>query len=198
MVNISNRKVLTQNLYNGERILREFKSEYPYIKSNTRYNVLIDKHRDNEKFAGILPMLRAQSQISGLTVMQIRNIYNSSREKINTLKNVVKYTKVANCQEQTFLIHDKCKNAGIPAINVRLNFEQKNGFDTTKNHAFTVIGMKKNADVSDPKTWGKNAVIIDAWSNMVKRVHEGIDIIKETFRFDPNTENCVFSKHRDL
>lgn len=195
MVNVSNRRVLTQNLYNGEKVLKEFKSEYPYIKSNTKYNTIIDRHKDDERYADILPRLRGQSQLSGLVVYQIRSSYQSQPNKINYLKQAVKFSKVANCQECAFLIHDKLEKAGIPSQNIRLNFEQKNGFDTTKNHAFTVIGMNKNADVSNPKTWGKNAVIIDAWSNMVTRVREGIDFIKQTFKFDPEKENCVFSKH---
>jgi hypothetical protein len=197
MVNVSNRRVLTQNLYNGEKVLKEFKSEFPYIKSNTKYNTIIERHKDDERYAGIIPLLRGQSQLSGLVVYQMRNSYNAQKNKLGYLKQAVKFLKVANCQECAFLIHDKLDKAGIPSQNIRVNFEQKNGFDTTKNHAFTVIGMDKKADFSNPKTWGKNAVIIDGWSNMVTRVREGIDFIKQTFKFDPEKENCVFSKHNN-
>jgi hypothetical protein len=196
--NISNRRILTQNLYKGEKILKEFKGEFPYLKSNTKYNVIIDRHKDDSKYESLLPLLRGQSQLSGLVMFQIRNAYNATPKKLDYLKQAVKYTKVANCQECAFLVHDKLEKAGIPSQNVRLNFEQKNGFDTAKNHAFTVIGMKEDADIANPHTWGKDAVIIDGWSNMVKRVQDGLEYIKQLFRFNPETENCVFSQHRDL
>lgn len=51
----------------------------------------------------------------------------------------------------------------------RLNslIEQKNGvtiFPTIEAHAFVVIGRDLKSDPSQPHTWGKSAVICDAWS----------------------------------
>ena len=79
-----------------------------------------------------------------------------------------------------------------------MNFVAKNGEEIHKNHAFTVIGLKQNADITKPNTWGKDAVIVDAWTKTVKRANEGIEYIKEIFKYNPEKEECVFSLYRNI
>lgn len=194
---IQNRKIITQNLYNGERILKEFKSDFPYIKSNTRYNISINRHKDDSRYSDLIPRLRGQSQFNGLVTFEMRCGYENSNKKSEYLNKAVKQTKIAGCQECSFLIHERCKKAGIPSQNIRMEVVQSNGFDTDRNHAFTLIGFNKDADLSNPKTWGKNAVIIDGWANIVTKAQEGIEYLKQLFSVDPNKEKCIFERHRN-
>ncbi len=34
-----------------------------------------------------------------------------------------------------------------------------------QSHAFVIFGRLRNSDLTDPKTWGKNAVVCDPWAN---------------------------------
>jgi hypothetical protein len=43
----------------------------------------------------------------------------------------------------------------------------------------------------------ENAVIVDAWTNTVKRARDGIKYIKEFFNFNPEKEDCIYSYHRN-
>ena len=197
-VNSTNRRILTQNLYKGEAVLKEFKAEYPYINSNIKYNNIIDRHKNDEKYWALLPILRGKSVLSGFKIAEMRRMYEESRNKSYFLSKAVKATNTAGCQECSILMYNKFSNKGIPAQNVRFAIEQKNGFDTDRNHAFTVIGLDKDAKLSNPKTWGKNAVIVDGWANIVKRAKDGIEYFKEMFKFDPEKEVCVFGEHRNI
>ena len=197
-LNINNRRILTQNMYKAEAVLREFKTEYPYLNSNIKYNAKISEHCDKEKFAHILPILRGNSMMSGFKILEMRRMYEESKNKIYFLSKAVKATKTAGCQECSILMHNKLSERGIPAQNVRFAIEQKNGFDTDRNHAFTVIGLSEGAKLEEPKTWGKNAVIIDGWANIVKRATDGIEYFKDMFKYNPEKEVCKFSEHRNI
>lgn len=192
------RRIITGNLYNGEKALRNFRAQFPLVLSNTRYNCLIERHKTNKDYAELIPALKGKSILAGLVMSGIRNTYNQAKDKINYLKAAVKNQKTANCQEQAFLIHNELKEMGIPSQNVRINFVQKDSEQIHKNHAFTVIGLDKDADIQRPHTWGKNAVIVDAWANTVKRAQEGIEYLKEIFKYNPEKEDCVFSYHRNI
>lgn len=197
MKSMLNRRIVTQNLYKGESVLRDFNTQYPYLKSNTKYNHLIDLHKNNEQYAKLIPIIKGKSILAGFVLNQIRNTYKQTTDKITYLKNAVKHQKTANCQECAFLVHNKLSEQGILAQNVRMNFVTKGTDKIPKNHAFTVIGLDKEADITRPNTWGKNAVIVDAWTNTVKRARDGIKYIKEFFNFNPEKEDCIYSYHRN-
>lgn len=197
MSTISKRKIVTQNIYNGEKALRRFNSEFPYVCSNTQYNTIIERHKDDSRYEKLLPIIKGKSCLAGLKLDGIRATYKQTPDKINYLKKAVKFQKVANCQERSFLIHNELEQMGIKSQNIRLNFVPKNDKKISKNHAFTVIGLDNNAEINNPHTWGKNAVIVDAWANMVKRAAEGIEYIKTILKFNPEIENCEFSIHRN-
>ena len=136
--------------------------------------------------------------MSGFKILEMRRMYEESKNKIYFLSKAVKATKTAGCQECSILMHNKLSERGIPAQNVRFAIEQKNGFDTDRNHAFTVIGLSEGAKLEEPKTWGKNAVIIDGWANIVKRATDGIEYFKDMFKYNPEKEVCKFSEHRNI
>lgn len=198
MNGVRNRKIITQNLYAGEKALRSFKSEFPVLNSNTHYNLLIERHKNNEQYSELIPKLKGKSILAGLKMNCIRSSYNSASDKTDYLKKAIKFQKVANCQERAFLVHNELNSMGIQSQNIRLNFIPKDGQDINKNHAFTVIGMAENADPAKPKTWGKNAVIVDAWANIVKRASDGLEYLKGLFKYNPEVETCELSAHRNI
>ena len=198
MNGVQNRRIITQNLYAGEKVLKCFNSDFQNLQSNTRYNLLIENHKNDLKYSDLLPKLKGKSILAGLKMNGIRVSYNNAPNKINYLKKAVKFQKVANCQERAFLVHNELNNMGIQSQNIRLNFIPKDGQDINKNHAFTVIGMAENADPAKPKTWGENAVIVDAWANIVKRASDGLEYLKGLFKYNPEVETYELSAHRNI
>lgn len=129
-------------------------------------------------------------------------------EFIKITKELTPLLHTGNCAEQAILaavyLHEK-KNidnfAMVAAIEVtnRKEFEEhpiKHGYNAN-NHVFVVIGLANNADLNKPETWGKDAVIVDPWSNTVApalnnddNTQNGICKIKKLplFRSDENIE----------
>ena len=127
MNGVRNRKIITQNLYAGEKALRSFKSEFPVLNSNTHYNLLIERHKNNEQYSELIPKLKGKSILAGLKMNCIRSSYNSASDKTDYLKKAIKFQKVANCQERAFLVHNELNSMGIQSQNIRLNFVPKDG-----------------------------------------------------------------------
>lgn len=167
---------LKNNLRQGESVLREFKKDFPYIKSFTLWQHRLDhfKKDDDDKLEECqFVALRYADEIDDLRLyMNLIDSFNNDREKhIKCLQDEVKQRGCGNCGEITEIISGKLREKGIKHMNVRLNMVQGNSFE---NHAFNVIGMNKKADPKKPSTWGNNAVIIDGWRNFVLSAKDGI------------------------
>ena len=174
------------------------KAEFPYFHSNTKINTAIRTHEDNKRYSDLIPRLRKQSIVTGLKINNLRLAYASIPNKIQYLTQNIKFNKVANCCECSFLIHDTLKQQGVESQNVIMNIFKNGEERFDRNHAFTVIGLKKDANISNPKTWGKHAVIVDGWANIVKRAKEGLDYFTELFGFNSETEHITLDKYRNI
>ncbi len=116
-----------------------------------------------------------------------RNIYDNE-----TSANWAWNNSMGNCEENANIVYYILKKAGIPK-----DFRMI----TTGKHLFTVWGLAPGADITNPDTWGPNAVVVDPWlgytvdSDGVKSgrwFQNGdptIDLGDQTFNFDPDSEN---------
>ena len=81
---------------------------------------------------------------------------------------------VGNCSDQailaaSYLIEKKgIKNVALIACTMK--GQNPLNPDATDQHVFAVVGLDKRADLKDPETWGKNAVIVDPWGNISDQV----------------------------
>ena len=190
-----NLKPVKQNLRIGERILKNFQSEYPYVVSSTKMGLKINKYKDNEKYTPIIDKLGNKIKYYILKILEIRMHAERIENPVEYLKEAVKVKKASNCGECVAIIADKLKSEKIEYKNIIMSINKKDTFEKRANHAFSVIGMNKNADVSKPKTWGKNAVIIDAWANTVTRAQEGLEYIKQILKVDSNKDLCSYRSY---
>lgn len=198
MINVINTpKLSTQNLRSGEKVLKQFKQEFPYLRSNTRINLELFNHKDNENITSLTPKLKGRASMTGFKIYMMRQQYASAKDKIGFLTSAVKKEKSANCAECAILMHDKLAQNGIKSQNVRLNI-QNNVDKSNRNHAFTVFGLDKNANISKPHTWGKNAIIVDGWANIAKKAQEGVEYLKQLFQLNTKEETCVFEPFRNI
>ncbi len=83
---------------------------------------------------------------------------------------------------------------GIPSKNVTLNIRNLSG-KTSDNieHVFTLAGINKNFNERNPMSWGKEAIICDAWINKAMPADIGLDFYKKLFNFNPKTQRLAFA-----
>ena len=62
------------------------------------------------------------------------------------------------------------------------------------SHVFNVIGLDKNANISDPSTWGKNAVIVDAWAGKTMTPKEAIEFYRDFFNYNNEHQKSNFEQ----
>lgn len=156
---------LKKNLRQGEAVLREFKREYPYLKSNTLWQRRLDnmEKRRNMSLSECREIIEDYGYQIGCARLDALNEQEDPRE----LGKRIISDGFGNCGETSKVISAKLDEQGIE--NKRIGFEIKG-----KNHVFNVIGMNKNGSVNQPATWGKNAVIVDGWMNFVLSVSDAI------------------------
>ncbi len=115
-----------------------------------------------------------------------RNIYDNETSAKWAWNN-----SMGNCEENSNIVYYILKNAGVPK-----DFRMI----STGKHQFTVWGLAPGADISNPDTWGPNAIVVDPWlgytvdSDGVKSGRwfqnddPTVDLNDQTFNFDPDSE----------
>ena len=98
-------------------------------------------------------------------IVKVRKFYQSKkrgsrRTVTDRLKEAVLKHKTGNCFEQSIMLRDELAKAGLESKLVNSSW-----FD----HSFLVLNLDKNANIANPKTWGKKAFIVDAWIGKVFR-----------------------------
>ena len=101
---------------------------------------------------------------------------NNSRRKLSINDYVEKTLQlvpamgVGNCSDQAILAANYLMMANgidnIALIACTMKGQNPLSPESTDQHVFTVIGLDKNADLTDPTTWGENSVIVDPWGNI--------------------------------
>ena len=189
------------NINLGESAIQKFNEENPKAESSTYYTdlaeYLIRYGNDKEK----LEKLKSNPQFTGLA--QYIEDYQAGKISIEELQQ--KSTKLDNgnginirCEERAEMLKNSFTQQGVRSevislaeidnIEIREDEEGKYPFMPRPEHAFCVIGLDENADTTNPSTWGKNAVIVDAWLSKTFSVEEGINYYKEFFRYNDNKD----------
>lgn len=139
-----------------------------------------------------------------------RRYLDRERVKLSTIDEFIEFTAkkvplldVGNCAEHAILtahyLNEKrnIKNfALVAAISPKdpENFKKNRieyGYNSD-NHVFVVIGLDEAADLEDPSTWGKNAVIVDPWGDVAGPVNITINKIK---KFTGSHDNIIFMNY---
>ncbi|MDD3236565.1 MAG: hypothetical protein PHV37_00530 [Candidatus Gastranaerophilales bacterium] len=192
---------LKQNLRVGEDVLRSFKKEFPALKSNTLVDLHIMNVKDTERFQSVLPDLRRLSERYG------DNLYQVRREIITPYKDeqlpryvertgeLLKKKPYANCSESSYFIKQALKEKGETPTRLTMDvINKKNGYPVDgKDHVFNIFGLKENADPTNPKTWGNQAVVVDAWSNFVMEAKNALETFNRIFKVDQSKHEVKYS-----
>ena len=194
------------NLNLGEAAIQQFNEENPKAESSTYCQDLalyLERYgNDKEK----LEELKSNPQFADL----VKYIEDYQEGKISIEELNKRATELdngkgisINCGERAENLQKKLSEQGIKSTVITLaeldNIEIREELDENGNvakypylprpeHAFCVIGLDENADTTNPSTWGKNAVIVDAWLGKTFSVEEGIRYYKEFFRYNDNKD----------
>ena len=179
------------NINLGESAIQQFNEENPNVESATYYGSLAEYLRANGNNKNKIEELKQNPNFSELA--NYINDFQNGKISIKNLKKRAKLLDVGrnktssslDCEDRARLLEKHFNQNGIKSIVLDVadieHFGKKGG---RGSHTFSVIGMAENADTTDPSTWGKDAVIVDAWIGKSFSVQEGIEYYKEFLRFD--------------
>lgn len=167
----------------GEKVSADFKNELEYLKYLYKNDMINKDIKQGLNYAFKCKLKDKQLNLH-------EAIYNEDYRKLMTskfdsvgefkealVKNVKQKGNKANCWEDMIIVYSKLIERGQKPHNFRVDVVSQEGYFA--NHFATVIGLKKGADITKPNTWGSKALIIDAWSKMVKPAAEGLEEIKQ-------------------
>ena len=187
----------SQNLLIAGKIaLEDFKREYGTPVSSTYLSQIMKDPNISPYQYENLAILRYE------TIQDIKHMrsyfksssFDSYKGYIETLKAYIKdHGSSMNCQECADLMGNLLYEKGIPSTNIFMYSTNKKGEQISRvSHVFTVMGMDKNADLTNPDTWGENALICDIWADKCMKAKDGIEFYKDFFKIDEKLHEFRF------
>lgn len=180
----------------AKKAMYDFKKDFGEIKSATYVAEQYKQAKHSGAPEEVLDSLSETRKEYSKKVKEMRkNVYSvrydSFDDYIKSLKSYVKENgSYMNCNECADLMLYKLRKQGVKATNVCIFTVNKNGERTSgTEHVFTVAGLRDNADIKNPDTWGNNAIICDAWAGICEKADEGIKFYKDFFAPDKG-RNC--------
>lgn len=181
-------KSLDTNLALGKQLMREFRAEYGRPNSHMWYALLIERRQKNNQ-SELAWMNDAMSKHKINIYKNIRDYgtfslqkFESYEDYINKLKLKVKMCNAANCGEQADLMSDIFKNKNINEKQVMLNFTRGLGLQgNSGQHCLNIFGFGDKFVPENPKTWGDESVIADAWANVLIPAKIGLNYYRNLF-----------------
>ena len=179
------------NLNMGKSAIQKFNEENPNVESATYYGSLaeylraygndknkIEELKQNPNFAELANYID-DFQNGKISIEELEKRANELDVGQNKTGNSL------DCEDRARLLERQFNQNGIKSIVLDVADIEHFGQDGGRgSHTFCVIGMAESADTTDPLTWGKDAVIVDAWIGKSFSVQEGIEYYKEFLRFD--------------
>lgn len=186
---------LKENQELGKKVLEQFRQEFGSPKSSTLIGYDIENNftRYDDKTIDLLikerDKLREEIYDSDYYAI-FKNTTSKVSEFIDSVKTLVLKKGKANCKEDSIIISDGVSREGELPVIIYLKIQDKdNPFSNyKKDHFTTVFGLKEDADITNPKTWGDDAVIVDAWKGIVMKASDAINNFAKFMQFEPDYE----------
>lgn len=190
---------LKENLRLGEDVYRDFKKEFPYLRSNTFLGSKIVQYQGSDRFEKIRPKIERLADKYDLKIGENRsNFYgvDTFEEFVSNIKKIISKNKCANCGEQANIMqYELLKKSTDPhLISMEVEYPLSGMVKEYGSHEFAVFGLKKGARLDNPKTWGQEAVVVDPWVNRVMPANEAIEYYKIKLGFDSTKHTTVYDE----
>lgn len=183
----------------GESAIKEIRKEFPYLKSDSKIHAIILDKKDNPKYRNIVYQLLdlADNVTDDIWMMRRDSIIESNNPNkiIKQTKYAMKKYGVANCGEEADIVQSILIRKGEQAHRMTLDVRNQATKAHTKSlhdHVFVVMGVKEGADLTNPKTWGSKAVIVDSWAKMADSAYNVIENYKKMFKVNPKKDEIIF------
>lgn len=164
-----------------EQVVKEFKQEFPYLQSSSKLGCQLYKHWNDPKYDKVISGLYKKFEKLNEQIYDhhysrfFTKGYESYSDFIHSLRTNMRNKGKANCWEDSVLVHHALEKKGLNPQNIEMIVETNEGGG---NHFMSVVGLKKGANLRDPKTWGSQAMIVDAWHGVVLKAKDGIEYFK--------------------
>jgi len=116
---------------------------------------------------GALPST-AGAMAPGVKTQKDLEAYNRQRELLATtareMGKIAKQEGWGNCQECSAVTATELHDEGFKNVEIMKKIGKPEG---GREHVFVVIDRAPGSDPNDPKTWGKDALIVDGWDGVV-------------------------------
>lgn len=181
-------KGLPENVNSGKQLLREFRKEYGRPLSYSWLLLIKQKRMANHQ--SIPESLTKLLALSAEKINKVRGngtfIRQNFESKDDFIKQVdlrVKEHNAANCDENCDLAENLAQKLNIPTKEIALSVLSKIGRKCKiEEHCLLLGYANKSAILSNPDTWGKNAVVIDPWCSIVMPKNKAIEFYKKFFK----------------
>ena len=192
---------ITSPIQTAREYLAKFNSEFGEPKSSTYVCEEIKRAKLNGASEDEMTKLlekrqQYQKQVKILRKNMWSQKFSSFEEYTEYLSQYVKDKGTfVNCNETLDLLTSMLQKRGIDSKRVYMHSVDSMGNSTSKaEHVFCVLGLDKNAKISDPATWGKSAVICDPWAKFAKGAKEGLMEYEKLFTLDKTKHNIIFEE----
>lgn len=169
----------------ADDIMRRVNNAFPRLSLTKIYDLAQNKNKITPKQITCINSIEKKIQ-------DLRNIRPSYLthpiEYLKLLLYSVKILKVGDCGESASLSKAGFAVNGIKGAKVGLyGYDSKNNVVHNFDHSLFIVNLADNADLSNPKTYGKRAYLVDAWmgnvdyiSNAFKKLkNEHEDVLKD-------------------
>ena len=188
------------------KIVSEFRKEVGRPNSDCFIYIRILQHIGDPKYADIIeklkgPLYKYYEQKNRFRDYFDKLAFKDLLEYSKKLKELMLEKKVGNCKEMNEIVQYEHLNKGVETHKIHLSIFDKDTCMEIKDHCFLLRGLPKEADLTDPKTWGE-AILVDSWagSGIVDQavrpkglVKKGaLDEVLKYLMFNPEKEEVRF------
>ena len=183
----TNKKVHQMNLTSSSHILRRLEERMKAPKTEPNFG-----------FAWLLNYKFEQLHQKLTDIRNKRNILYLDNipyeDYIQRLLMDLKESKLANCGEMADIAQYLLKKEGIETerISMKIMIKRDKLRPGLSDHTFLIMNIADDADFTNPKTWGNEAILIDPWFGIAKRSHMALKQIYELMNVNNKKETPVF------
>lgn len=142
------------SLSDAYKILSKVESKVPHIG---------DKFTNNPNVEELMATPLALSRVAG------NRLYNSTfkgfnfenKDQMSSVAKTSEYLNAGNCGELAAVGAYEAKKLKLGKVEF---FSVQYSENSNHNHVFIVLNRENNTNEKDPKSWGKNCIVLDPWT----------------------------------
>ena len=179
----------------ADQIMRQAKNTYPAISTSKGYTYSVVKknpkniYKCYKKYWELVKLRKQREELAAV-------------DKIKKILSDTQATHNGNCSEMATISQAAFITNGykdVKLVKLKLNEEITQGNKITSesyeiDHIALIINAGEKADLNNPKTFNKKAIIVDPWVGFVDYIHNGLTKYDGIFMDGFRNENNILGK----